>query len=137
RVPVGGAKFERHLLPRRLLGAHPGHLPLCHVTTEGAYTPRSYVRIRTPSPTVFESARRSRFLSLVGPNRRLPSPSTTGKTIRWSTSTRSFSRSACASEALPCTTTSPACASLSLATFSARSPSSTVVFVHFGSFSVD
>jgi hypothetical protein len=35
----------------------------------------------TPSPTVFESTSRMGFLSLVSPNRRLPVPRTTGKTI--------------------------------------------------------
>ena len=47
-----------------------------------------------PSPTVLLSVSRSGFLSLVAANRRLPLPSTTGKTIRRSSSARSCSISA-------------------------------------------
>src|SRR5438874_7133554 len=42
----------------------------------------SGTRIVIPSPTVFESASRRRFLSVLSPNRRLPLPRTTGKIIR-------------------------------------------------------
>src|SRR5919204_4745156 len=91
----------------------------------------------TPSPTVRELWSCRRFLSLVSPKRRFPLPSTTGNTISRSSSTRSSSRSVCASWALPCTTTSPSCCSLSLATSSGTSPPSTVVFVHSGLLSVE
>ena len=53
------------------------------------------------------------------PNSRLPLPSTTGKTIRRSSSTRSCSSSPCTSCALPWTTMSPSSPSLSFATSSA------------------
>src|SRR5213596_3295665 len=91
----------------------------------------------TPSPTVRESTSCSRLLSVVSPNRRLPVPSTTGKTISRSSSTRSCSSSACASCLLPWTTMSPASSRLSCDTSSTRSPSSTVVFCHSGCSSVD
>src|SRR5437588_174359 len=45
----------------------------------------------TPSPTVFVSTSSKRFWSLVSPNRRLPAPRTTGKTISRTSSTRSSS----------------------------------------------
>src|SRR5215216_3238854 len=91
----------------------------------------------TPSPTVFESTSRRGFLSLVSPNSRLPLPSTTGKTISRSSSTRSCSRSACTSWTLPWTTMSPSGRCLSSETAFTRSSSSTVELFHSGSSSVD
>src|SRR5438132_4595818 len=52
-------------------------------------TRRSSDLMATPSPTIFESTRRRGFLPLVLPNRRLPLPRTTGKTMSLSSSTRS------------------------------------------------
>src|SRR3954471_22065222 len=96
------------------------------------------MRIPTPSPTVWDEVSRSVFLSLVSPKNRLPLPSTTGNTIRRSSSTRSCSSSACASWALPATTISPPCRSLIFATSSASwAPSSTVELFQSGSFSVE
>src|SRR5438874_1481008 len=80
------------------------------------------MRIATPSPTVFESVRRSGFFSLVASNSRFPLPRTTGKTISRSSSTRSFSTSVCTSCALPWTTMSPCSSSLSFATSPGTSP---------------
>src|SRR5215210_926791 len=93
--------------------------------------------IATPSPTTLESVSRSGFLLSVSPNRRLPAPSTTGKTMSRTSSTRSFAIRPWTSCALPCTTMSPPGCSRSFVTVSARSPSSTVVFVHCGSRSVE
>ena len=76
--------------------------------------------------------------SAVSPNRRLPFPSTTGKTISRYSSTRPCSARACTSCALPFTRMSPSCLSLSLATSAARSsPEITWELFHFGSLSVE
>src|SRR4051794_660865 len=69
----------------------------------------------TPAPTVFDSTSCSGFFDVVSPKSRLPVPSTTGKTIRCSSSTRSCSSNACASCALPCTYTSPLASSRTFA----------------------
>ena len=69
---------------------------------------------------------RSGRLSLVSPKRRLPAPSTTGNTIRRSSSTRPWSTSACTSWALPWTTMSPSSSCLSRETSAARSSPRTV-----------
>src|SRR3954452_15701777 len=90
-----------------------------------------------PSPTVVESASRSGFLPLVAPNRRLPLPNTTGKTISRNSSTRSWSISVCASWALPWTTMSPSSPCFSFPTSSATSPLRTVELFHSASFSVE
>src|SRR3954447_14186208 len=58
------------------------------------------------SPAGFASVSLSDFGACVLPNRRLPSPSTTGNTISRSSSTRSFSTSSVTSCALPFTRTS-------------------------------
>src|SRR3954454_8608051 len=91
----------------------------------------------TPSPTVFDSTSCSGFLAVVSPKNRLPVPSTTGNTIRCSSSTRSCSSSACASCPLPCTYTSPLALSRTFDTASTTSPERTVVLFHSGSRSVD
>src|SRR4051794_23981699 len=93
--------------------------------------------IATPSPTTLESVSRNGFLSPVAPNRRLPLPSTTGKTMSRSSSTRSFAIRPSTSCALPWTTTSPSVSPRTCATADARSPSSTVVLPHDGSRSVE
>src|ERR687888_1128149 len=64
------------------------------------------MRMATPSPIVCVLLRRRGFLLLVSPKRRFPSPRTTGKTMRRSSSTRSSSSRPWTSCALPCTTTS-------------------------------
>src|SRR5256714_6147926 len=91
----------------------------------------------TPSPTVVESASRSGFLPLVAPNRRLPLPNTTGKTISRNSSTRSWSISVCASWALPWTTMLPSSPCFSFPTSSATSPLSTVELFQSASSSVE
>jgi hypothetical protein len=48
------------------------------------------VRKAMPPPTVWVSTRRIGFLSLVSPKRRAPAPSTTGKIVSRSSSTRSL-----------------------------------------------
>src|SRR3954467_4392200 len=91
----------------------------------------------TPSPTVFDSTSCSGFFVVVSPKNRLPVPSTTGNTIRCSSSTRSCSSSACASCPLPCTYTSPLALSRTFDTASTTSPERTVVLFHSGSRSVE
>ena len=56
----------------------------------------------TPSPTVFASARRSRLVALVSAKSRLPAPTITGSTCRWSASTRSCSIASARAARLPC-----------------------------------
>ena len=90
-----------------------------------------------PSPTIFESASRRAFLSLVSPKRRLPLPRTTGKTISRISSTRSWSTRACTSWALPWTTMSPSASCLSFETYSTASPASTVELFHSASSKVE
>src|SRR3954447_262822 len=88
------------------------------------------------SPAGFASVSLSDFGACVLPNRRLPSPSTTGNTISRSSSTRSFSTSSVTSCALPFTRTSPSYWSRSFGTSLATSPITCVLFQD-GSESVD
>src|SRR5262245_61554367 len=130
------------------MDGHPRQNPAYRPATEKAletglflcpdYRDRSYTRTSTPSgPTGFASVRRQFDFSLVSPNRRRPVPSTTGKTMRFSWSTRSASSTACTSRRLPGTWTMPSISSLSFAASSAASPRRTVVLFHSGSSSVD
>src|SRR3989442_510167 len=95
------------------------------------------MRIAMPSPTVFESTRRRGFWSVVGPKSRLPLPSTTGKTISRSSSTRSLAISVCTSLALPWTTMSPFSVCFSFETDFTTSPLSTVELFQSGFSSVE
>src|SRR5713226_3620731 len=76
----------------------------------------------TPSPTVFDSDSCMTLMSAVSPKSRLPLPSTTGKTIRCSSSTRSFAISVCTSWALPLTMMLPPNPCLSFETSFTTSP---------------
>src|SRR5207248_6344039 len=102
-----------------------------------AYCGRSYTWTCTPSePTVLASTSRSFSRSIPSGNRRRPRPSTVGKTIRCSSSTRSPSSSVATSVPLPATRMSPSVSPLSLASASGTSPEITDVFCHSGFVSV-
>ena len=82
-----------------------------------------------PASTRLGASRSCRSLS---PNRRRPVPSTTGKTIRCSSSTRSCSSSSWTSRRLPGTWMIPSISSLSFDASSAALPLRTVVLFHSG-----
>src|SRR6266536_2336902 len=87
------------------------------------------VRCTAPLGKVADSTSRSAVGTVPSANSRLPLPSRTGNTHRFSRSTRSLRSSVCTRSPLPMTSTRPN-SPLSRATASATSPSSSLELVH-------